>query len=206
MPGKETRNKKIKRVQLDQTQVGLLLGFVSVGLVLAFGAGFITGMWYQTNEQIRPLDLRPRAHTAPPRTDDQMTFYSTLTRSDAPAATAPRSATAPHADPKGPPPPAQRHRLPSAEQKADVVPHPMPEPRFSIQVGSFRARDEAEQLHTLLANKGYQSAIQTALVPGKGILYRVRVGRFAERETAKRIARRLQSEERLAVMITEVTP
>lgn len=200
MVGKETQNKKIKRVQLDQTQVGLLLGFVSVGLVLAFGAGFITGMWYQTNEQIRPLDLKPTANATPANADDQMTFYSTLTRSDSPSAKPLRP------DHKGPSQSAPQSRLPSTEQKADAVPHTMAEQRFSVQVGSFRAREEAEHLHTLLSNKGYQTAIKTALVPGIGILYRVRVGRFAEREAAKRIAQRLAFEERLEGMITEVTP
>jgi cell division septation protein DedD len=198
--GNETQNKKIKRLQLDQTQVGLLLGFVSVGLVLAFGAGFITGMWYQTNAQIRPLELQPTAKTTTDNSDDQMTFYSTLTRSDASAAKPPK------ADRHDTPRPTPRRRPPLSEQHADSVPYTMGEQRFSVQVGSFRARDEAESLHTILSNKGYKTAIKTSLVPGQGILYRVRVGQFAERKAAKRIARRLASEERLDVMITEVAP
>lgn len=195
----ETQSKKIKRLQLDQTQVGLLLGFVSVGLLLAFGAGFITGMWYQTNEQIPPLDLKPTAKTTTDKSDN-LTFYSTLTRPDA------SSATAPTADLHETLPAMQQRRSPLPEQHTDSVPYTMDEQHFSIQVGSFRAREEAENLHVLLSNKGYKTIIKTSLVPGHGILYRVWVGQFSEREAAKRIARRLASEERLDVMIAEVTP
>jgi cell division septation protein DedD len=187
-------------LQLDRTQVGLLLSFVSVGLVLAFGAGFISGMWYQTNEQIRPLNLKPTVKTTTDKPDDQMTFYSTLTRSDSPAE------SQPGANSKEIQKPVRQRQPKLSDQSVDAVPRAIAEHNFSIQVGSFRARDEAENLHSLLSNKGYKTVIKTALVPGKGILYRVRVGQFAERESAKRIAKRLRSEERLAAIITAISP
>jgi cell division septation protein DedD len=235
----ETQYKKAKRLQLDRTQVGLLLGFVSVGLVLAFGAGFITGLWYQTKEQIRPLDLKPTVNREADDGDDRMTFYSTLTRSDSPAhAAAPaarpldvkpeptrqaaqqrqarsvdRNVTpaAPAARPLDVKPEptrqaAQQSQARSVAQNVTTLPNTAAEQYFSIQVGSFRARDEAERLYTLLSKKGYQTVVKTVLVPGKGILYRVRVGQFTERAAAKQIARRLKSEERLAVLIVTVSP
>jgi cell division protein FtsN len=42
-------------------------------------------------------------------------------------------------------------------------------------------------------------------MPGKGIWYRVRVGHFADRAAADRVAQRLVSQERLSVMITEAS-
>jgi cell division protein FtsN len=78
--------------------------------------------------------------------------------------------------------------------------------RYSVQVGSFRARDEAEHLYTVLSNKGYTTLVKTALVPDKGIFYRVTVGQFAKRDAANRVAQRLKSRERLAVMITSDAP
>lgn len=200
MTGTGTQNKKVKRLQLDQTQIGLLLGFVGVGLLLAFGAGFITGMWYQTKEQIRPLALEPISEMAADDANDQMTFYSTLARSDLPAASQPPVAPA-HS-----PQPVPPHSSQSADPHVATLPNAVPEMYFSIQVGSFRARDEAEHLYTLLSSKGYKTVIKTALVPGKGILYRVRVGQFVEREAAEPIARRLKSQERLDVMITAISP
>jgi cell division protein FtsN len=202
----ETQYKKAKRLQLDRTQVGLLLGFVSVGLVLAFGAGFITGLWYQTKEQIRPLDLKPTVNREADDGDDRMTFYSTLTRSDSPAHAAAPAARPLDVKPEPTRQAAQQSQARSVAQNVTTLPNTAAEQYFSIQVGSFRARDEAERLYTLLSKKGYQTVVKTVLVPGKGILYRVRVGQFTERAAAKQIARRLKSEERLAVLIVTVSP
>ncbi len=201
MKTKETPVKKIKRLQLDQTQAILLLSFVTVGLVLAFGAGFITGIGYQTNEAIRSLHLEPVTQPLLPTSDldKQMTFYSTLTRSQG-------SSVAGQSDAKEvndlqP----QRHATPSRQIPSSTQPA-VSELRYSVQVGSFRARDEAEHLYTVLSNKGYTTVIKTALVPGTGIVYRVMVGQFTKRDAAHRVAQRLKSRERLAVMITSDAP
>jgi cell division protein FtsN len=197
----ETPIKKNKRLQLDQTQVTLLLSFMTVGLVLVFGAGFITGMWYQTNEASRSLHLESATQPLPPTSDadKQMTFYTTLTRSQA-------SSAAGQSDPKevnDPQPPS--HTRPSRQIPPATQPAAL-KVRYRVQVGSFRARDEAEHLNTVLSNKGYTTVIKTALVSGKGIVYRVMVGQFAERDAANHLAHRLQSRERLAVMITSDAP
>lgn len=198
--GQEIQNPKSKRLQLDRAQVGVLFAFVCVGFVLAFGAGFITGMWYQTHDQYRPLALDPEPQTPVDKSDENLTFYSTLTHSD----TSTDSQIKPNS--RG----IQQRTTPEpsalSSQMATTATRQLTDQQFSIQVGSFRARDEAENLHKLLANKGYKTVVKTALVPGKGILYRVRVGQFAERETARRVANRLRSEERLAAMITVITP
>ena len=79
---------------LTQFQVALALLGVAVGLVLFFGLGFLVGIWYQANEEIRPNDhaialaeeqlQREQMPKAPAK---EMTFYSTLTtREGKPAA------------------------------------------------------------------------------------------------------------------------
>lgn len=199
MKAKETPVKNIKRLQLDQTQVTLLLSFVTVGLVLAFGTGFIIGMWYQTNESMSSLQIEPATQAPPPTSvsDNEMTFYSTLTRSPGVSA-AERSDTKDvrEVPPPSPPPPRQSTPSPPSASKL----------RYSVQVGSFRARDEAERLYAVLSKKDYMTVIKTALVPDKGIVYRVLVGQFASRDAAQRVAQRLKSRERLAVMVTSTVP
>lgn len=198
MKSKQTSVNKIKRLQLNQTQVTLLLSFVTVGLVLAFGAGFIIGMWYQTNETITALQIEPATQAPSPTSvsDNEMTFYTTLTRSNA-ASAAGRSDSkeVQEVPPPSPPPPRQSTPSPPASTL-----------RYSVQVGSFRARDEAEHLYAVLSKKDYRTVIKTALVPDKGIVYRVLVGQFASRDAAQRVAQRLKSRERLAVMVTSTVP
>lgn len=192
----ETQTKPAKRLRLDRTQVSLILGFVTVGLVLALGAGFIAGMWYQTNEQIGLRHLEPSSASTLPVPDRAMTFYSTLTRSEV---SSPSPSRPDHDDMAK----AQQPLQPTPPQASSP---PKPGTRYSVQVGSFRARDEAEHLYTVLSNKGYSTSVKTSFVPGQGIHYRVRVGSYAERTAADRVVQRLRSQEHLAGMIMTVSP
>jgi cell division protein FtsN len=72
-------------------------------------------------------------------------------------------------------------------------------------VGSFRAREEAERLRDRLTQKGYPVWVLPSVVVGQGIWYRVRVGSFPDRAAADRAAQRLVTQERVSVMVTEVS-
>ena len=184
----------------NRTQIGLALGFVALGLTLAFGVGFIVGMWYQTGAPLTPYN----AGSAPAKKrrdhDGTMTFYTTLTGSAEEVASVVGGARK-RAVSQAKPPFSAQHATMVRDQA--VLPS---DTRYSVQVGSFRAREEAEQLYRRLAHKGYAAWIRTSLVPGKGIWYRVRVGNFPTRGAADRIAQRLESRERLSVMITDGSP
>ncbi len=81
-----------------------------------------------------------------------------------------------------------------------------PEEKFySIQVGSFRKVEQAYRLQDELLRKGYQARIGFSIVEGKGGWYRVRVGRFADRGSANRTARRLQKKEKVDVLVMRVS-
>jgi cell division protein FtsN len=164
---------------LNQTQVGLVLGFVTIGLLTTFGIGFVVGGWYQASEQITPYEAELTPATEPRHQNPPMTFYSTLTESQ------------------------QRVDSPS-RRAADtrLQEGSFPGSHYSVQVGSFRAREQAERLHRRLVDKGYAARVQSSNVPGKGLWYRVRVGEFPNRSDADRTAQRLVSQEQLSVMIT----
>ncbi len=51
--------------------------------------------------------------------------------------------------------------------------------RFTLQVGSFRSRKEAEAMVRNLKAKGLAPSIVTSYLKGRGMWYRVRVGGFA---------------------------
>jgi cell division protein FtsN len=96
-------------------------------------------------------------------------------------------------------PPPQKLAPSSARQ---VLPQPS-EAGYSVQVGSFRAREEAEHLRQRLTQKGYPVWVQPSIVTGQGIWYRVRVGHFPDRAAADRVAQRLAAQERVSIMVTE---
>jgi cell division protein FtsN len=176
---KTAPKKRMGQLVLNQMQVGLALGFVIISLFTAFGIGFMVGMWYQASEQITPYEAELTPATEPRPQDPPMTFYSTLTESQ-----------------QGVDSPSRRAADTHLQEGSSPGTH------YSVQVGSFRAREQAERLHSRLVNKGYAARVQSSNVPGKGVWYRVRVGEFPNRADADRTAQRLVSQEQLSVMIT----
>lgn len=254
---------------LSHGQMGLLFGCVGIGLILAFGAGFIVGMWYPASEHMplfpeRPAvvaDLPPPPPASPPSSppESHLTFYSTLAKSGTPsnpaaAAGGDRSAARAFAGPgsasalskggersgessgvnqsvavKTAAVPKAAERLPEvastpqgavgktptapkgnarateqessgASAAAKALP---PAAGYSVQVGSFRSREQAESLLNRLTQKGYRVAIRPTTLPGKGIWYRVQVGGFTERGAADRLAQQLASQERMTGVIID---
>ncbi len=88
---------------LSQFQVTLAICGILVGFLVCFGFGFLSGVWFQTQEQMMPHDdaitladnQLDRERKTPPA-GREMTFYSALTSRDAPESKMqPRVATAP---------------------------------------------------------------------------------------------------------------
>ena len=72
---------------------------------------------------------------------------------------------------------------------------------FVVQVAAVRARAEADTIAKRLASKGFPSYV-TNPGPGAARMYRVRVGKFADRRAAESVAKRLEREEQFKPWIT----
>ena len=68
----------------------------------------------------------------------------------------------------------------------------LPVSKYTANVGSFRKRVWAERLIKELDEKGYRAFIEETVIPKKGTLYRVAVGRFPSRREAQSFARGLK--------------
>jgi cell division septation protein DedD len=108
------------------------------------------------------------------------------TDSDAQPAPAPAPAVAPMRPPPG------------AEDAA--APRPAPG-EFTVQVGAYQERTEADGLSRKLRGAGFRPYIVEADIPQKGIWYRVRVGKFTDREAADRYRKDLERELQTAAVI-----
>lgn len=64
----------------------------------------------------------------------------------------------------------------------------------TIQTASLKDLGEADALVKKLKDRGYPAYKIIAVVPGKGIWFRIRVGRYSSRETAGDVAERLKKE------------
>jgi cell division septation protein DedD len=82
----------------------------------------------------------------------------------------------------------------SRAAKADPV-RPTDTPAYlTVQAASLKGLNEADALVEKLKNRGYPAYKTIALVPGKGIWFRIRVGRYGSRKAAGDVLGRLKQE------------
>ena len=92
------------------------------------------------------------------------------------------------------------------------APKPKPKPavkakgkaKFTLQLSSFQDRDEAEDFHGKLTSSGYEPYITEANVPGKGLWYRVRLGRYVSHETAIGAKKDFEQREHIIAYVTRL--
>jgi cell division septation protein DedD len=82
---------------------------------------------------------------------------------------------------------AQFPVAPATDDRPLVVPTSDEGP-YVVQIGSFRDEKVARGQMTRLEAYGYQAWVEPVEVPGKGAMYRVRIGGFATGEDAERVA------------------
>ncbi|MBI3030267.1 MAG: SPOR domain-containing protein [Candidatus Rokubacteria bacterium] len=132
----------------------------------------------------------------PPQIQEKLTFYETLT---APlgATPPPPKAEAPRVEAK-PRPPLEAARPLEAGREAAAP----PEPGYTVQVVAYRARPAADEMERKLREAGFDAYVATSSGDEGRATYRVRVGSFASRGEAQRMAERLRSEHGLSPYVT----
>ena len=74
--------------------------------------------------------------------------------------------------------------------------------RFTLQVGAFNNSEEAKKMVSQLQSKGYVAYEITGKGAAKGMLYRVRVGRFPSLQDARQFAMMFEKKEKIKAVIT----
>jgi cell division septation protein DedD len=187
---------------LTQFQVALALLGVAVGLVLFFGLGFLVGIWYQANENIRPNDhaialaeeqlQREQTPKAPAK---EMTFYSTLTTREGEPAAAQSPAMPVPPVPASVPPALDGAAAPiqASEGQTTLPERRVPEAELQRQVSAPTDPEPPKRAAPTVAST---SKVQTAAVaaapppPGAGF-YTVQVGSFRSDTDAQRLLQQL---------------
>ncbi len=208
-------------IQFSTRQLALLFGLLVVIVGGVFVGGIVIGrnMSHEAREVIAAR--RSGGPIVPPATsgDDAAPATRASEAPSEPPATAPASPEPERAASSQPVPQRAAPRRPTPETRvadaapappptetiptppAETVPAPpggaAPDGQFTIQVAAFRDRDAAE---TLLARIG-EMGLEGYLEGTPAGIFRVRVGRFATREEARRVAARLEAEE-LAALVT----
>jgi cell division septation protein DedD len=73
---------------------------------------------------------------------------------------------------------------------------------YTLQLGSFQNNEVASSFSSSLNAKGYDSHIEKITVPDKGMVYRVRIGKYTSLEEAQKAAAVLEKKEGISAFIT----
>jgi hypothetical protein len=120
-----------------------------------------------------------------PYQPQEFTFYKSLgNASQAPPTLEPKPQAEPRVSP--PQPPAKRvERAKTVARKS-----------YTVQVGSFQDRKSAERLAAKVRHYRYTVSVTRVVLPDTGVRYRVRMGSFATREDALKLAETLKKKDR----------
>ncbi len=77
-----------------------------------------------------------------------------------------------------------------------------PDGAFTLQLSAYQDRAEADRFAAGLRDKGYAPFIVEANVPGKGVWFRVRMGRFPSRDAAGRYLADFKRETSIDAIVT----
>jgi cell division protein FtsN len=155
-----------------------------VGLLLGIGASVIVAFYVMKGESAfqekvtpapeiastgKPAGKDTPPETAPvadaPKKEDRFTFYGILTGSESPVT---------EQEVKQ----ATEQKTPQAASDNPAA----PSENYFLQVGAFQTEQEADNTKAKLALIGLEAVVQTATIPEKGVLHRVRVGPLANLE------------------------
>lgn len=105
--------------------------------------------------------------------------------------------------PQGPAAAAPATPPPAAPPVASPAPSEPVGAGYAVQVAAVKVSADAEALVKQLTAKGYHAYLVPPEQPGSAGVYRVRVGKFADRATAEEVAKRLATEEHFKPWITK---
>lgn len=186
-------------IQLSGKQIVFLFMAATVVSVVIFLCGVLVGRGVQVERAARPDQGAPVAAAEAP-----------ATAPESPTQAAPGAETLTY-------PQRLQGEAPVAEQlKTEPAPppvaveEPVPPPPaelggadgWVIQVAALRDRDAAMAIVKRLSERGYPAFLLEPAPGAPAPVHRVRVGRYADRAEAERVARRLEREEQFKPLIT----
>jgi cell division septation protein DedD len=74
---------------------------------------------------------------------------------------------------------------------------------YSIKVGSFKSRENADRIFKYLKKNNYEPSLETVTLNDNSIWYRVTAGQFETQEEAARSAKNMEEKEKIDTMIVK---
>jgi cell division protein FtsN len=187
---RNTRTRPVERKKAGSLFSGIMIGVI-VGLAVAAGVA----LWV---DRSNPFKTRDTTSVTPP-----------TSKSAKPAPVAPNAAP--------PAPDSEKPRFdfykilpgnetPMTEQDLHQRPTPAAGEQYFLQAGAFPNSADADNLKARLALLGFEAAIQTAELPGKGLWHRVRLGPYTSLDELNKVRAALVQNEIKAQLVKVKNP
>ena len=182
---RNTRTRPVERKKAGSLFSGIMIGVI-VGLAVAAGVALwvdrsnpfktrdTTSVTPPSSKSAKPAPVAPNA--APPATDSEkprFDFYKILPGNE----------------------------TPMTEQDLHQRPTPAAGEQYFLQAGAFPNSADADNLKARLALLGFEAAIQTAELPGKGLWHRVRLGPYTSLDELNKVRAALVQNEIKAQLV-----
>lgn len=190
-------DESVREIQLSGKQLVFLFMAVTVVAVVIFLCGVLVGRGVRAAEEQAELGASAAAPAATTPAEAgrpgsggaaELTYPRRLAGAAPAAEDLPASVSPPA---PAPPPVAEAPR-----------PEPSPADGFTVQVAALRGEAEAAAIAQRLVAKGYPAYVLGPSADAPAAVYRVRVGKYADRREAEAVLRRLEREERFRPWIT----
>jgi cell division protein FtsN len=217
-PAEKDANKKLSKTTSRRAKAGWVVAVFFIAAWM-FGMGVMVGretapvrfdldQLKKTLESLQRASREPRKNAPPVESTEmkektKLDFYEVLpkNREDADV-NLPKPPPGP-ASAKAEPPAAKTQETP-AQARADkppTVPPPPPPPTaaapgqaFTVQVSAVKSDEEARRIVDRLRQRGYAAHVEATAMPDKSTWYRVRMGEFPTKESARGTVDRLQKD------------
>ncbi len=94
----------------------------------------------------------------------------------------------------------------SIEKNEPKTQQPPVEPKYFIQIGSFKKISRAESFVAMLNKKGYQVSIKPAEISNKGLWYRVFLKEgFSDRESALKLIEKIKDKDNISALLKSLS-
>jgi cell division septation protein DedD len=217
-PAEKDANKKLSKTTSRRAKAGWVVAVFFIAAWM-FGMGVMVGretapvrfdldQLKKTLESLQRASREPQKNAPPVESTEmkdktKLDFYEVLpkNREDADV-NLPKPPPGP-ASAKAEPPAAKTQETP-AQARADkppTVPPPPPAPTaaapgqaFTVQVSAVKSDEEARRIVDRLRQRGYAAHVEATAMPDKSTWYRVRMGEFPTKESARGTVDRLQKD------------
>jgi DedD protein len=200
--------------QVEVQLQGRHLALAVTGLAVFGAVLFLLGRWSERAAHPAPapaeevVDAESPLRMAPPAAAPrELTFYETLGKKESPAFREAAKTSSRSEPPPELPGPAARETggKPAESGAGSAASSPPAGERFQVQVAATRDARAARELAERLRRKGYEARVEATRDAGGTPQYKVRIGDYADREPAERMAEQIRTREKVGAWIVRVS-